>query len=438
MSKLISRLRDSDVVNSLLRYNTVATATPKRITANYAKATDEEKRVIRSELLQRTIADARRTAYGAEFGAEIDEWPVLAKDKLRDASSDFHGPALLKVSAGTGGTTGQPISLARSISSIAVERFFIEQLLTPMGLSLKSSRVAVLRADEIKDPQDTAPPFGVHRFGARHLILSNPHLNRDTVGWYVDAIRRHNTEILYVYPSMLENLIELTRSNSLSIQVPVVLSSSETVAHALYDQVRNALGATLIDYYGLGERVALAAVGSDGRYYFNPLYGRVELMDMQETGDDGNALYRIVATGYWNPAMPLIRYDTGDIAIVNRNDENKLEDIEIGEHGFVGVLGRRSEFIVGPDGSRISGLNHLPRGVDNLVRMQVYQDSPDAVEIRLRPGPNFSEPAMRQLRENVEAMIPPTIKVDIRNDAEFEKAPNGKTPFVIRKLECVE
>ena len=98
-----------------------------------------------------------------------------------------------------------------------------------------------------------------------------------------------------------------------------------------------------------------------------------------------------------------------------------------------GILGRRSEFIVGPDGSRISGLNHLPRDVKNLVRMQVYQPSPDQVEIRLRPGSGFSEQSMRQLQDNVDAMIPPSIKVNIRDDAEFAKAPNGKTPFVIRE-----
>lgn len=438
MSKFISRLRDSDAVNSMLRYNVVATASPRRITREYAASSDEGRQRIRSRLLRDTIGDARRTAYGAGFGDDIEDWPILTKDRLRTSVDDFCAPTILKIGAGTGGTTGQPIALSRSVASIAVERFFIEQLVLPFKLSLKSSRVAVLRADEIKSPHDTSPPFGVYRFGGRHLILSNPHLNRDTAGWYVDAIRQHGTEILYVYPSMLENLMELAKANSLSLEVPVVLSSSETVAPALFDEVRNTLGATLVDYYGLGERVALASVGPDRRYYFNPLYGRVELIDMQEAADDGNALYRIIATGHWNRAMPLIRYDTGDIAIVSRSDEKRIEEIQIGEHGFVGILGRRSEFIVGPDGSRISGLNHLPRGVTDLVRMQVYQATPDEVEIRLRPGPGFSQQSMRQLRDNVDAMIPPTIKVDIREDAEFAKAANGKTPFVIREITCVE
>ncbi|RZV35413.1 MAG: hypothetical protein EX272_10655 [Chromatiales bacterium] len=438
MSKFISRLRDSDAVNSMLRYNVMATAAPGRITRDYAASSDEGKQNIRSRLLSDAIRDARKTTYGAEFGDDIDDWPILSKDRLRANTDDFCTSTLLKIGAGTGGTTGQPIALSRSIASIAVERFFIEQLVLPFGLSLKSSRTAVLRADEIKNPQDTSPPFGVHRFGGRHLILSNPHLNRDTVGWYVDAIQRHGTEILYVYPSMLENLMDLAKANSLSLELPVVLSSSETVAPALFDEVRSTLGATLVDYYGLGERVALASVGPDRQYYFNPLYGRAELIDMKETADDGNALYRIIATGYWNPAMPLIRYDTGDIAIVSRDDESRIEEIQIGERGFVGILGRTSEFIVGPDGSRISGLNHLPRGVNDLVRMQVYQSSPDEVEIRLRPGPGFSEQSLRQLRDNVEAMIPPTIKVDIRDDAKFAKAANGKTPFVIREMTCAE
>ncbi len=432
MSNLVSRLRDSDALNLLLRYNPLATSRIAKLAQRYAAADGPGRRRIRERLLETTIRNARRTRYGAQFTDAVDDWPILDKSTLRDNVDDFRGPGRVAIEAGTGGTTGQPIKLFRSLSSIAIERFFIEELVRPLGLSLRRSKVAILRADEIKDPQDAAPPYGVHRLGRRHLILSNPHLNADTVAWYVGAIRQHRTDILYVYPSMLENLMNLAAQASLPFQVPIVLSSSETVAPALFKEVKDRLGATLVDYYGLGERVAFAAVGQDGAYYFNPLYGRTELIDLGEQSDEGQSLYRVVATGYWNDAMPLVRYDTGDIAMVRPQDRDRLREIENGERSFAGILGRRSEYIVGPDGSRISGLNHLPRGVSNLVRMQVVQLSPGVVEIRLRTGPAFDERDREQLQANIDAMVPPSISIEIRDNVEFDKAPNGKTPFVIR------
>lgn len=434
MSNVLSWLRGANFVNSALRYNFVGVAGVRKILDQYASSDPEQREGIRSSLLQTALRHAQKTRYGKQFGDSIDKWPILKKDRLQAHEEDFWVPSLFRVSAETGGTTGTPIRLIRSIANVAIERHFIERLIQPYGVSLKSSKVAVLRADEVKDPRDSAPPYGVHKDRQRHLLLSNPHLNLDTVDWYIDALKRHNTEVLYVYPSMLENLIHLARQRSLSLQVPIVLSSSETVAPALFEEVRHSLGGTLVDYYGLGERVALASATSAAEYYFIPSYGRIELVDTGESANDnGDACCRIIATGFWNSAMPLIRYDTGDIGIVKNEDRGRLTEIENGEIPFTGIQGRSSEYIIGRNGSRISGLNHLPRGVENLVRMQVIQQSLDTVELRLRVTDDFSSSNMQQLRHNVGDMIPPSIQVNIEKHLELLKAPNGKTPFVVRQ-----
>ena len=47
--------------------------------------------------------------------------------------------------------------------------------------------------------------------------------------------------------------------------------------------------------------------GKDLSYHFNPLYGIVE------NYRDKNGEYELVGTGFWNHAMPLIRYRTHDL-----------------------------------------------------------------------------------------------------------------------------
>lgn len=433
MSNVLSWLRDAQFLNSALRYNSFAVVRARKILDQYASTSPAQQGQIRHALLQAALRAAQSTEYGKTFSNAFDEWPILTKDRLQAREEDFWTRSFFRVSAGTGGTTGSPVRLVRSIANIAVERLFIEKLIEPYGVSLRSSNVAVLRADEVKDPRELTPPYGVYKERRRHLVLSNPHLNLETIDWYIDAIKRHKTEVLYVYPSMLENLIQLAKQRSLSLQVPIVLSSSETVAPALFDEVRHSLGGTLVDYYGLGERVALASATSAAEYYFEPTYGCVELVSTGEAANDnGDMSFRIIATGYWNNAMPLIRYDTGDIGIVKNEDRNRIAEIQEGKMPFAGIQGRSSEYIIGRNGSRISGLNHLPRGVGNLVRMQIIQHSPDNVELRLRVTEEFTTSNLQQLRQNVDDMIPPSIQVDIKKDLELLKAPNGKTPFVVR------
>ena len=58
--------------------------------------------------------------------------------------------------------------------------------------------------------------------------------------------------------------------------------------------------------------------------------------------------YKIVATNFNNPAFPLIRYDTGDLArITYENGEVFAEEI----------LGRSEDYVMLPNGNRFEPMN---------------------------------------------------------------------------------
>jgi phenylacetate-CoA ligase len=222
---------------------------------------------------------------------------------------------------------------------------------------------------------------------------------------------------------------------SVTLSIPVVLSSSEMVNPDLFDRVATMLGGQLIDFYGQGERVAFAHATCAGRYCFNPLYGSVELSPLEESAPDPEySSFAIIATGHWNSAMPLVRYETGDIALVSKADLSRLSDIERGDHSFAGLLGRQSEFILGPEGEVVSGLNHVPRGVGGLIRAQIVQTAPTQVEIRAQASPAFDDDSVATLLQNARRIIPASVEIRIEVCDQLERASNNKIPFVIRRL----
>ena len=126
------------------------------------------------------------------------------------------------------------------------------------------------------------------------------------------------------------------------LRVPVVLSSSEVMSHSLFQQASSQLGAQVIDYYGKGERVCFASTDINGRYRFNPAYGTVELANVAASQEiEGAMTADIIGTGHWNSAFPLVRYRTGDIAVlpsgVSADDVNAIAR---GAKSFLGILGR--------------------------------------------------------------------------------------------------
>lgn len=428
-------LRQIDIVDHLIRYNPLFSRRVRKFRERFAAADSLQRPKIIDELLLRTLSWASETPYGRGRTKRLEDWPVLDKADVVAEPGRFTRANFVRVTASTGGTTGTPLKLFRSFENIAAERSFIESLLERERLDLRNSRLAILRADEIKDPSDLSPPFGVYRNFGQTLVLSNTHLNSKTLQWYVDELRRFEPQVIWVYPSMLENLLALLEDRSMDLAVPIVLSSSEMVHSSLFQRVAEQLGGRLVDYYGQGERVALASADAPEEYRFDPLYGAVELVPESDSAVGHEEIRcRVVSTGYWNAAMPLVRYDTGDFAFVDRAFVGKLDAVGRGELPFLGIKGRNSEFVLGPEGEVVSGLNHLPRDVKNLLRLQVVQTSPRHVRLNVLCNKDFSRKDEADLRANAKRIIPHEMEIEILVQKELERARNGKTPFVIRHI----
>jgi len=192
----------------------------------------------------------------------------------------------------------------------------------------------------------------------------------------------------------------------------------------------------VIDYYGLAERVALAFSVAPGEYRFDPVYGTVELLPVEAPAPAGLSVAEIVASGHWNDAMPLVRYRTGDRIVYPASyDAAALADVATGARPFRGVLGRTGDVLISPRGEVLVGIDHLPREVENLLRLQVIQQQADAVEVRVLPAPGWGPADRAQLEHNLRAKLPDDMTVRIVETTTLRRSAAGKTPFVIRAPE---
>ena len=383
--------------------------------------------------LERALAVAARTPYGRAAGAggTLESWPLLEPAAVRARPRDFLRAGMWTIRSSTGGTTGIPLPLARSAGSVAFEQAALDHLLDARGVDPRRARVAVLRGDDVKAPDDRTPPFWVSRMGGRRLVFSSNHLSRDTVGEFAAALREFRADYWWVYPTALESLVRLTRDASLTLSVPLIFSSSEVLSPWCREAARAAFSAAILDYYGQAERVALARAGDDGRFAFVPGYSHVEFVP--RAGEDGT-LYEIVGTSLWNPAMPLVRYRTGDLIRAPRAlTPEERERLTLGLAPFGGVIGRDAEILIAPDGARLTGMDHIHRGVDHVVRIQIVHERPAQVQIRVIPDAGFAERDRAALMANARLKIPASMQVELRVVEELERTARGKTPFVIRR-----
>jgi phenylacetate-coenzyme A ligase PaaK-like adenylate-forming protein len=211
--------------------------------------------------------------------------------------------------------------------------------------------------------------------------------------------------------------------------VPLTLTSSEVLPERSRRLAEDVLGTRVVDLYGQAERVAFASSSGDG-YTFLPGYSYLELVPAE--GSDGET-FEIVGTSLWNLAMPLVRYRTGDLVTLHTPlTEDVLDEVRYGLRPVSRIAGRSDDFLVGPDGARLVGIDHIPRGVGNVVRVQIVQEDRDVV-IRVLAKPGFGAGDALQLEANARRKLPPGIRWSIEVVDTLERSSNGKTPFVIRR-----
>jgi phenylacetate-CoA ligase len=392
----------------------------------------EGRRFLQEELLARTLRYASRTGYGRNKEKALSAYPVLDKIPLREKPEDFIRKTLFSVPAATSGSSGVPLKLKRSIENIAAEQAFLDSLL-PEGITFRTAKIAVLRGDFVKSPNDTTPPFGIYR-DAKHLTLSFPHLNKQNLAWFVEELKAFQPDVLWVYPTAADLLASLCLEEGITIPIKTVLSSSEMLSPEAFTRLEKAFSATVVDYYGQAERVCLSYQTKPDEAWFEPAYGLVELTPLAEVAQTGFITASVVATGFWNSVMPLVRYTTGDkILYPDSYSAQDVALIPLGLKPFTRILGRESEYLLTPEGAKIQALNNIPREVNNIHQVQFIQHSLESVEIRVLATENFTILDKEKLLYNARLKIPESIALTITHDAPLEQTSQRKTPFVIRR-----
>jgi phenylacetate-CoA ligase len=426
-------LKATRLSNDAARYNPLHYGFVRRSIEAYEELGFDERQARSQWQSLRVLQQARQTNYGRSRPLDWAAWPILDKRAIRDKPGDFARRTLVSVPAATGGTTGTPLRLTRSLRGVAAEQAFIDSLLGP-GHSFRTDKAAVLRAFAVKDRADDEPPFGHITQRGRCLMLSSYHLSQKTAWWYARELERFRPHILFAYPSMLARLLNLLERESASPTIPTVLCSSETMPHGLRAEAESRLSARLTDFYGLAERVCFAWSKNGQDYYFSPAYGRTELLasDADPT-IPGCVAARIVATGFWNDSMPLVRYDTGDLAILPGGlTERGVTEIELGLRPFLGILGRQNETILLPDGTIVYGLNQIPKGIDHASQVQIVQQAPLLVTLSVLPKSNYNAADSEALLRNARSRFPPDVQLRVELVDRLRQTAAGKTPFVIR------
>jgi phenylacetate-CoA ligase len=137
----------------------------------------------------------------------------------------------------------------------------------------------------------------------------------------------------------------------------------------------------------------------------------------------------MVGTGLINHAMPLIRYDLGDLALPAKQPCGCGRGLPC----IAGVVGRVNDTIVTGEQKHIPSVRFytLFETHDKVRQFQVVQTEPNAVVVRIVPARTFDGAETDELRGKLARFLGATVRIDFELVDHIQPEPSGKIRNVV-------
>ena len=301
------------------------------------------------EKIQNLLRHATETtAYYASFGGMqqlcLTDFPVMNKQLYREHYDAFLSTRYLDAKDNrvmkTSGSTGTPFQiiqnrekiLRNTASALVIGRLGGYRL----GDRQAFARVWVqgYRKSALRSKLENLFPVDASQLDSYHLAQVGELL-----------VKKRITSIIgYAsYLSILSNYLVGVGRKANQYRVKSILSISEHLPSRARTRLKALFGCAVNAQYSNEENGVMGTQEGGEEYYLDSASWHFEILksDSDEPAPDGQ-LGRIVITDLYNYAFPMIRYDTGDMAVAKRAVEGKTGRYWL---FFLDLYGRRSDVV---------------------------------------------------------------------------------------------
>lgn len=343
---------------------------------------------------------------------DIKKLPVITKDMVKKHAPEMLTVPKWQVMAGhTSGTTGTPLTVYSSWSSIWWNQAYTYSARLRNGFKYGQPLVS-LRGNLDRNTMH----MKVHV--SNTLYLSSYCINKDTVKAYYDMIIQHQPVAIEGYPSSLYTLALCMKEAGLKLHIPVAFTSSETLLDYQRHLIEMQLGTEIYDNYGMTEQtIYLQEAFNHQGYYELPGYSINEYLE------DGE-----ICTSLTNEAFPLIRYRSNDVIEIAELNTDSPQTI------VKSIEGRKEDFLICKDGSRVKRLGFIFKGVNHVKYGQLIQENNGFLNVNIVPDQGFTKLDEKTVENNVLGRIGKgnvDFKINLVKEADLVYTKRGKFKFLI-------
>jgi phenylacetate-CoA ligase len=266
----------------------------------------------------------------------------------------------------------------------------------------------------------------------RMIYLDTMRIDSASLDDFVWRWRREKPDIVYGHSHSIFLVAKYLVEQGIDDLRPVgIVSTSMMLLPQERAVIERAFACKVTDRYGCEEVALIACECEQHRgMHLNIEHLVIEFLDDEgapvAAGEEG----RIVVTDLYNRAMPLIRYEVGDVGVPSDRACACGRQSPLMER----VIGRVADYLKRRDGSQVAGVSLVERTltkVSGVEQMQIVQPAIGRLVVNFVPADSFDESTRAELAREFEDGFGEPLDIEFRAMERIPQERSGKYRFSI-------
>jgi phenylacetate-CoA ligase len=368
---------------------------------------------------------------GIEFLKNWSDLPILNKRNLQKPLSERLSLGYSEKSVylnKTSGSSGHPFVFAKDKFCHALTWASNIYRFGWYGIDFNSSyqaRFYGIPMDFIGNKKERIKDFLSHRFRFSIFNLSNKILER-----FLKDFKTKKFDYINGYTSSIVLFAKfLQKKNIVLKDVCPTLKVCMVTSEMLFEEdkllLEKQFGIPIVNEYGASELDLIAFQNPEGEWQVNSETIFVEILDANNKPVPNGTSGRIVITSLFNKAHPFIRYDIGDIGVLDEKSTSKKPILKK-------LIGRTNDVAVLPSGKKSPGLTfyYVTKSIieddGNVKEFIIKQTKIDHFEIEYVSESELNGVQIEKINKAVALYLEPNLHFAFSRKNNLERSNRGK------------